>query len=243
MKTIKELKLNEGDVIRSMDSNDSYEVKVDKGEHYLQNGCYTMLASVAGSLAIWEIVSRAEPEPSFIVGDKVVVTSDFFHGNFYGITKGTTYTVVDTQGYMVFITNDKGERDGYHHEHFKAAPVTEEPKIVAGNTYTTYNEGEWHCIYTTDEHAYMIQHEGQSAYVWCLDGAAISLASDKGYNVRWGPVVEEGVSIEEGVLTIGGLDWFVKGVITTVDGVPDWNTISVVSSRQDRQPTSAKKGY
>ena len=108
--------------------------------------------------------------------------------------------------------------------------------IKAGNTYTTYNGGEWHCISTTDKFAYMNQHEGSTAYVWTLEGIAGSLKSDNDYDVNWGPIEKEGVSIDRGVLTIGGLDWFVgRGMkegslnltITTVDGVPDWNTISV----------------
>ena len=111
--------------------------------------------------------------------------------------------------------------------------------IKAGNTYTTYNGGEWHCISTTDKFAYMNQHEGSTAYVWTLEGIAGSLKSDNDYDVNWGPIEKEGV-IDRGVLTIGGLDWFVEGSITTVDGVPDWHTLSV-SSYAHRQPTSAKK--
>jgi hypothetical protein len=171
---------------------------------------------------------------NIIVGDKVKITSDFCGGDFYAMTLDKPYSVVDVNesASTVYIVNDLGKTEGFHKENFTALP-----KIVAGNTYTTYNEGEWHCIYTTDEHAYMIQHEGATAYVWDLDGMSCSLGND--YDVDWGPITKEGV-IDRGVLTIGGLDWFVEGVITTVDGVPDWSTISV-SSYAHRQPTSAKK--
>ena len=153
---------------------------------------------------------------------------------------GLLYTVQDGG---LLMSNDTGKTTNYKSWwdisiQFTVVSRANANIIVAGNTYTTYNEGEWYCIYTTDEHAYMIADEGATAYVWDLDGMSCSLGND--YDVDWGPITKEGVSIDRGVLTIGGLDWFVEGVITTVDGVPDWHTLSV-SSYAHRQPTSAKE--
>jgi hypothetical protein len=172
------------------------------------------------------VVSRAStPAHSFVVGDKVVL--DYKYSP-YGITLGKAYTVTDVDNGMLYITNDSGGQSCFNQEHFKAEPkIMESNIIISGGTYTTHNGGKWHCIYTTDEHAYMITQEGSTAYVWTLDGSTLSLGSHDRYDVNWGPITKGGVSIDRGVLTIGGLDWFVEGVITTVDGVPDWSTISV----------------
>ena len=57
--------------------------------------------------------------------------------------------------------------------------------IVVGGNYTLKNGDIWSCIYTTDVHAYMIQHDGSTAFVWKRDGKSVSL--DMTYDADWWP--------------------------------------------------------
>ena len=58
-------------------------------------------------------------------------------------------------------------------------------KIEAGKTYNTA-AGPADCIYVQGDLAWLRSHDDAPAYVWTLEGKAVSLATDDGrYDVIW----------------------------------------------------------
>jgi hypothetical protein len=95
--------------------------------------------------------------------------------------------------------------------------------IVVGGKYTLKNGDIWSCIYTTDVHAYMIEYDGGTAYVWKRDGKAVSLGSNPVYDADWWPVAQ----MEEITMTnVDGMG-LAKATVKMNKGKPDWATLKV----------------
>jgi hypothetical protein len=93
--------------------------------------------------------------------------------------------------------------------------------IVVGGKYTLKNGDIWSCIYTTDLHAYMIQGDGATAYVWERSGKSVTLGES--YNADWWPVAQ----IEEITMTnVDGMG-LAKATVKMNQGKPDWATLKV----------------
>lgn len=155
-----------------------------------------------------------------------------------GLTKGKKYqiTSIDESCAPLDFIDDDGDKSCFYLEEVK--PAVNPTTIQVGESYTTKGRGEWSCIAESGDTVWMVQDYGNgpegTAYTWTKGGKAISLAiSPDEYDVDWGPVVEEGVTFTAFIY-----DEHKSGVhgplgkkltMTTIDGEPDWTTLSVTT--------------
>ena len=162
----------------------------------------------------------------FNVGDMICRT-----GSGEDVTVGKSYKVLGVLQSWVTINNDAGLDQYYQSSMFKLVVTNE---LQVGETYTSYNGHSWVAIYEEDDLVWMKSPDGGAAYVFKRDGTTISMGSNSGYSINW--EATKGPIIEEGVFVGGGYHLSVhphslsciehKLSVTTVDGVPDWTTLS-----------------
>jgi hypothetical protein len=155
----------------------------------------------------------------FKVGDMIERTS---HDN-GGLRQGRTYKVVSTDGIWLTVINDSGNEQECLCCNSTLVIVPNELQV--GETYTSYNGHSWVAIYEEDDLVWM-KDNVSVAHVFTKDGTSVSLSSSQKFNINWevtkGPIIEEGVRVYAGHYS--PLAPYVT--VTTVDGVPDWTTLS-----------------
>ena len=96
--------------------------------------------------------------------------------------------------------------------------------LVVGQSYKGYNGHKWEAIFSDGEHVWM-KGEGDTsaAYVWTIEGKAVSLGNDGTWDIDFGPILElETVQIRNADNMVIG-----EGEVTTKNGKPDWPTLKV----------------
>lgn len=152
-----------------------------------------------------------------------------------GLTKGKKYqiTSIDESCAPLDFIDDDGDKSCFYLEEVK--PAVNPTTIQVGESYTTKGRGEWSCIAESGDTVWMVQDYGNgpegTAYTWTKGGKAISLAiSPDEYDVDWGPVIKEGVRLDEGFTCVNDHYIYFEDhsvSVTTIDGEPDWTTLVV----------------
>ena len=95
--------------------------------------------------------------------------------------------------------------------------------LVVGQTYKGNNGHQWEAIYSNGEHVWMKGAGISAAYVWTIEGKAVSLGHDGTWDVDFSPILAlETVQIRNVDNMVIG-----EGEVTTKDGKPDWDTLEV----------------
>ena len=96
--------------------------------------------------------------------------------------------------------------------------------LVVGQSYKSHNGHKWEAIFSDGEHVWM-KGEGDTyaAYVWSIEGKAISFGDEGPWDVDFGPILAlEMVQITD------NSGWPIgMGEVTMKDGEPDWSTLKV----------------
>lgn len=162
----------------------------------------------------------------FKVGDRVRIVGDvswhqFMIGEFVTVDDAyldTGFYAKDKNGVLWYVSNVD-------------AILAPSNKITAGKTYKTVGQGDWYCIHTKGETAWMVRDygdgdiEGSTAYPFKTDGEAISFG-DGEYRV----ILEPEVTEHEGWFSIGNGDDVgeVRCKYNRVNGKVDWDSLQVV---------------
>lgn len=118
------------------------------------------------------------------------------------------------------------------------APLTKTNELIVGETYEDHMGGTWEAIHAKGDNVWM-NREGtnDAAYVWTKGGIPICLRADAEYNIKFHePVVKTDVYVcGSGYLSTGARDFFNgRLTVTTIDGIPDWKTLKVVTEENDQ---------
>lgn len=113
------------------------------------------------------------------------------------------------------------------------APSPKTNELIVGETYKDHMGGTWKALFSKGDNVWM-NREGanDAAYVWTKGGISICLRVDEDYNIKFQePVVKTGVSVKgSGAISVDDQNYYSGHLtVTTIDGIPDWKTLKVVT--------------